>query len=317
MNEAGKLSPSRRSALRGVGAVLAASVLILGHSLASPVAADDAYDVIDDQPTRSGRPWYRGTAGDGYGSNNFRYTYVQGAANYSGTPINSEISARWTFTGVPEGDCEVFVYVPSERATGDATYHFYENRRGNYTKFARLDQDDQGGWTRLTTLEAEGGEIRIYLRNYPSRGQTVDVDSRGYQYNRIAVDAMRVRCENPGTITDNNPGTREVHIQWGERYYGTLDGTLGGRICATLDGPTCWTLSYSLEGGPWQPPYWLQCLNDGAPSSRPILLRSRPDTLPNIVDTGCIYWTPGWGSTRTGTAQVIVNGVRSNILPSK
>ena len=160
-----------------------------------------SYDVTDDQPTRAGSPWYRGTDGDGYGSNNFVYTYVRGATNAGGTPINSNIRARWTFTGVPEGECEVSVYVPSERATGDATYHFYENQSGNYTKFARLDQGDHAGsWTRLTTLEAEGGEVRIYLRNYPSRDQHVNVDTRGFRHNRIAADAMRVRCEQQESV---------------------------------------------------------------------------------------------------------------------
>ena len=195
MNEACKLRMSKRTALCGMGAVLTASVLILAHSFASLVAADDAYDIIDDQPTRIGGPWYRGSAGDGHGSNNFVYTYVRGATNARGTPINSNSRARWTFTSVPKGSCEVYVYVPSDRATGDATYHFYENQFGNYTKFARLDQGDHEGWTRLTTLEAEGGEVRIYLTNDSSHGQAVSIDSRGYLHNRIAADAMRVRCE--------------------------------------------------------------------------------------------------------------------------
>ena len=184
-----------------------------------PPSPQSSYDEINDLPSRTGGPWYRGSAGAGYGSNNFRYTYVRGATNASGTLITRSNRASWTFTGVPEGNCEVSVYVPSARATGDATYHFYENESGNYTKFARLDQGDHSGWTRLTTLDAEGGEIRIHLRNYPSENKRVTIDSRGYQYNRIAADAMRLTC----SVTVNG-GVRQV----GNNVDGTLSDFYSG-----------------------------------------------------------------------------------------
>ena len=187
----------------GFGVVALLAVLVSAPAQAQSQSGSNAeYDVIDDTPELRGRPWYRGSSGAGHGENNYQYTYVWGADNARGTRITNNNTAQWTFSNVPAGSCDVSVYVPSARATGVAAYHFYENQQGNYTKFAWLDQENHREWTPLTTLDVEGGEVRIYLANFTTNGRSVTVDSRGYVYNRLAADAMRISCGRGGSPSD-------------------------------------------------------------------------------------------------------------------
>ena len=206
--------------LRRIRALLVVLSLV-GTVLLSPVGPNvhaSPSEFINDSPVRSGSPWYNGTAGDGYGTNNFHYAYVKGSRNYGGDLITSDVSAYWDFTDIHASHCRVDVYVPAKRATADVYYHIFEG--DTHVTSVLLDQEDYTGWTTLTTLELEGS-IRIYLLNYEWSSYTPTIDSRGYQYNRYGVDAMKLVCTTivaPAAIINDSP------VRSGSPWY---NGTAG------------------------------------------------------------------------------------------
>ena len=200
-------------------AIAGLAVVLLGTALAAGTGAQlSSYEDLNDEPIRRGEPWYRGGQGDGHGENDFYYTYVQGTDNASNERIDTRASAYWNFRNVPQSTCRIDVYVPSDRATAGVQYHIYEG--DNYKTAAYLRQSLSDGWTELTTLDLQGS-VRIWLLNYSARGFAPTADSRGHLYNRIAADAIRLRCTvGHQTIADTSisgepgPDTQFVrHVQ--------------------------------------------------------------------------------------------------------
>ena len=190
-----------RTRKAGIAALV---IALLGTVLAAPSSAQQtSYNFTDDTPERSGTPWYSGSqtttrdgnsTNDGYGTNNFRYTYVKGSSDSRGNTVTSNTSAYWDFSNVPRGRCQIEAYIPSNRATARVDYHIFLN--GNYTESRRIDQEEENGWTTLRdyNLPESIRHVRVWLLNYSWNGFTPPVDSRGYVYNRIAVDALRLVC---------------------------------------------------------------------------------------------------------------------------
>lgn len=141
--------------------------------------------------------------------------------------------------------------------------------------------------------------------------------------------------------------TRSVTIEWGERFSGPWRSLFLPEpyrtLCSAMDGSGCWSLHYDLKGDWTRPPYRVSCLTDGEPSqmfewdgnrsrlfgwngdiSR-MLERNREEweewqwNFEHADEAvGCIFsQMMGWIVTPTGTAQVVIDGVSSNILPSK
>ena len=185
-------------------AAAALVIALLGTVLAAPSSAQQtSYNFTDDTPERTGRPWYSGSqtttrdgnsTNDGYGANNFVYTYVKGSSDSRGNTVTSNTSAHWDFSNVPRGRCQLEAYIPSDRATAWVDYHIFLN--DDYTESRRIDQEQHNGWTRLRDYKFPGAtrHIRVWLLNYSWNGFTPPVDARGYPYNRIAVDALRLVC---------------------------------------------------------------------------------------------------------------------------
>lgn len=191
---ASRLDSGKEESVRVKSAAVAGlAIAVLGVALPASVGAQvTAYEVVNDDPVTRGGPWYPGSQGDGSSDNNFTYTYVQGTENASNEYIDTRASAYWDFHNVPRSRCRVDVYIPSDRATASVYYHVYLG--GDYESSTQLQQNRNSGWTELTALELYGS-VRIWVLNYSSRGFEPTADSRGYLYNRIAVDAMRLRCE--------------------------------------------------------------------------------------------------------------------------
>ena len=179
-----------------VCSLLASTMPALAHNHTSGIAQNSIYDQINDAPERWGAPWYRGASGKGYGDNNYSYTYVKGSANLRGTTIDTRSYARWIYDAVPAGDCTVSVFVPDERASASVQYDVYQGARRNLKTSALITQRHASGWTYLTDYRSEGGEVRIYLYNNdnPNVGRDLRVDNRGFDFNRIAADALRLEC---------------------------------------------------------------------------------------------------------------------------
>ena len=190
-----------RTRKAGIAALV---IALLGTVLAAPSSAQQtSYNFTDDTPERSGTPWYSGSqtttrdgnsTNDGYGTNNFRYTYVKGSSDSRGNTVTSNTSAYWDFSNVPRGRCQIEAYIPSNRATARVDYHIFLN--GNYTESRRIDQEQHNGWITLRDYNFPDAirHVRVWLLNYSWNGFTPPVDSRGYIYNRIAVDALRIVC---------------------------------------------------------------------------------------------------------------------------
>ena len=218
-------------------AVLRAGVLValVAALLALPVGAQENGDdtdraaggdapvlrLVDDVPVRQGSPWYVGSAGDGYGDNNFTYTYVQGTSNSRGEVADGRSRARWDFSRVPSGsECRLEVYVPYRDATAEVYYHvFGDGADGReYVRSVRLDQSDHRHWVLLGT-ETLSGLVRVYVSNYEWRGLAPRIDERGHLYNRVAADALRLTCGDVTPLAAPEPlmvasAPRSAKVSW-------------------------------------------------------------------------------------------------------
>ena len=94
-----------------------------------------------------------------------------------------------------------------------------------------------------------------------------------------------MKPDEPG---DEDPPELELRISWGGDASGRSD-------CPT--NSNCRYLRYEYIGDWPQPPYSAECWHNGRRGYGPFSWSGRPQT-------GCIYWD--------GTAQVIINGIRSN-----
>ena len=170
------------------------------HKNQNPTSQLGRVEPVNDGPSTSGGPWYSGTSGRGYGSNNYTYAYVRGTQNANGEVMSNSSFARWDFAGVPNRNCSIYVYIPSARATAGVYYHIYHGALGNYFGSVFLQQEDHEGWVRLVESHFESA-VRLYVLNYEAMGVAPNSDSRGFQYNRIAADASRIVCSSSPTPT--------------------------------------------------------------------------------------------------------------------
>ena len=108
---------------------------------------------------------------------------------------------------------------------------------------------------------------------------------------------------------------RSINIVWGKRHYGYRALHLPEPYrswCGAYDRFLCWTLHYEFVGD-WAPPYRVECYNNGKPFHE-----FEADSMYWSASVGCIYkQRVGWSRSATGTAQVVINGVGSNLLPSQ
>ena len=165
-----------------VTAVLAGS--LVPAAATSPAAAQEQTSwYVNDNPDLNGpsQYWYRGDAGRGYGSNNYRYTY--GIAGES-SPDNW---ARWSM-GRRVGRQEIEAYVPNSKATATVLYRIDVGGR-EYTR--RVAQRNAYGWTSLGTFNTDGARVTITVRDNDASQHH---DRHGLAASRIGVDAIRMRC---------------------------------------------------------------------------------------------------------------------------
>ena len=256
-----------RTALVGVLVALVAASLTLpvgaqedGDGTDGAAGADGDAPVlrfVDDVPARAGSPWYVGSDGDGYGDNNFTYTYVQGTSNSRGEVVEGRTRARWDFSRVPAGsECRLEVYVPYRDATGEVYYHvFHDGADGDreYVGSVRLDQSEHRHWVLLGT-ETLNGLVRVYVSNYEWRDLAPRSDERGYLHNRVAADALRLTCGDVTPLAAPESvlvasGDRSAKVTWTET--GGADGYLvTWRTTGGVDdaGAVVGGMSHTIEG---------------------------------------------------------------------
>ena len=112
---------------------------------------------------------------------------------------------------------------------------------------------------------------------------------------------------------------RQIRIEWRPvDRWDVIRLARSGVLCepVVLDGLRCWTLHYTFAGDWSPPPRLVECLTNGEPSLvGPSEFWWDPD---DGTVVGCIYLEHvAWAKQPTGTAQVVVDGIESNILPSK
>ena len=179
----------------------------------APLGADGAEQqqtswYVNDKPTLYGPPekWFQGTAGHGYGSNNFHYMH--------GRDIPREEVENWAHwhMGARVGIQEVQVYIPASDATATVDYEFYNNARNDKIISKNGQYDQLLGWVMAVgdpfeQDEVSGGWYTIGHAPIPTAGRTLDIvvaarrpirldeyDSADAAMSRIAVDAIRMRC---------------------------------------------------------------------------------------------------------------------------
>ena len=165
-----------------VVAVLAGS--LVPAAATSPAAAQEQTSwYVNDNPDLNGpsRYWYRGDAGRGYGSNNYRYTYAIGGDG------SADNWARWHM-GNRIGRQEIQVYVPNTMATATVTYRI-DIGGSEYTR--RVAQRNAYGWTSLGNYDVDGSRVTITLRDNDA---VQHWNRNGYAASSIGVDAARMRC---------------------------------------------------------------------------------------------------------------------------
>ena len=166
--------------------------------------------------------------------------------------------------------------------------------------------DDQHAWWERQSAEISDEEVRDFCNESAAR----------QRYCLHAADRLTKAVQ-----SDLQDGVkRQVRIEW-HRPADWWDATRlarSGVLCepVVLDGPRCWTLNYVFIGDWSPPPRLVRCLTNGEPSPvGPSQFWWDPDDRSMV---GCVYLEHGaWVKRPTGTAQVVVDGVASNILPSK
>ena len=194
------------------------------------------------------------------------------------------VSCRWLHVDV-QGDIE--------RALGP----------GPYTLGCAHDGVAQTGFSRgvyRSTMVAEWPSTRDCFFGYPGTKVFVVVGAErqgdiwyGGIYSNIIVwpdCTIEPDRSNPDRCTAGGEEDLELEISWGS------DAT--GRT-ACRQGQACRNLSYEYLGDWPSPTYSVECWGNGQRLFGPFQWSGRPHT-------GCYYWG--------GTAQVVINGIRSNVL---
>ena len=166
--------------------------------------------------------------------------------------------------------------------------------------------DDQYAWWERQSDEISDEVVQDFCNESRDR----------QEYCLVAADRLIKAVQSDS----QEPQDRRVRIEWtNARDAGRLLrlARLGlGCEPLVLEGPKCWLLDYEFLGD-WSPaPRLVRCLTNGEPSRfGPSEFWWDPDDK-NVV--GCVYLEHvGWVKRPTGTAQVVADGVASNILPSR
>ena len=147
---------------------------------------------VNDEPFLWGpeESWFEGSAGYGYGSNDYRYA----------TAIRSSASAQhWVhwYMGDRVGRQRIDVYVPHRHATANVKYEITRNY-GNTSLASidvNIDQDNASGWTTLGTWDFDGADVVVILTD----------NEASPPGSLIGVDAMRMRCVSRCNSTPDVP----------------------------------------------------------------------------------------------------------------
>ena len=164
--------------------------------------------------------------------------------------------------------------------------------------------DDQYLWWERQGEEISGEVVRDFCVD------RVEYCSNAAERLAAVVEELKGREDDAAESSTE----RSVRIEWGESYYADTSASLPrpySVFCGILGGSVCWTLRYELEGDWGRPPYKVYCLTDGEVSQEFVL-----QLIFSVEPVGCIFMQRD-GRGPTGSAQVVIDSVFSNILPSK
>ena len=148
----------------------------------------------DDQGYPGQDNWFIGQAGEGYGDNNYTYTYaIGGEGSYENRAI-WEMERR-------VGTQEVQVYVPGNNATAEVDYTIIRRGFAGGGITRRIDQSQHEGWVGLGSFVFDNAEVFIWVSDN-------DVEQHwerdGLSRSSIGIDAIRMRCVSNCT-SDSTP----------------------------------------------------------------------------------------------------------------
>ncbi len=163
-----------------------ASLLLLVMPVAAAGQTSQAAWYVNDNPRLEGpaESWYTGQAGEGYGSNNYRYTYAIGDA---AQPDNSAV---WEM-GQRVGRQEVQAFIPCNHAVATVTYEIRAGSASYRSEVRQFDECGHRAWTSLGRFETDGQTVTITLADNASRQHH---DRDGYFWSSFGADAIRMRC---------------------------------------------------------------------------------------------------------------------------
>ena len=189
----------KRGAVRFSAIAAGLAVVVLSSMVVSSpaVAQEQTGWYVNDAPALwgPGEYWWAGDADEGYGANDYVYTYAIGGED------SVDNWAQWSM-GRRVGRQELEVYVPHTRATATVTYQIVI---GGSTYRWALAQADLRGWTSLGHYDAHGAEVTVVLRDTDA---TQHWRRDGYAASSIGVDAIRARCVSACSGASSNPPGR-------------------------------------------------------------------------------------------------------------
>ena len=180
---------------------LLAAGLVTAATSANALQNQQTEWYINDDPSLLGpqESWYEGDAGQGYGANNYRWTYAIGGEG------GIDNWAMWDM-GERIGRQQVAVYIPGTKATATVTYIVIFDGIGQYSR--KISQKlNAGRWINLGTWDFNGKDVEIVVYD---NGAVQHWRTDGLENSRIGVDAMTMRCvANCATTTPTPDPTPE------------------------------------------------------------------------------------------------------------
>lgn len=145
---------------------------------------------------------------DAAGKYRFQFTYAKG----NNSDEEYDAFAQWDIELAEAlyGEYVVEAWIPSQSATATVRYNIYidENDDAEYlddelVSSPILQQESQGGWRELDTMEVNG-DVRVVVRNSETEDDFRDEDEA---HARVAVDLIRLRtAASDGTLnTEQSP----------------------------------------------------------------------------------------------------------------
>ena len=236
MRHPSRLGSSPRRWRRPIATLFACGLLAAGMAIATPAAANQSVTVqaqqtdwyVNDDPVLFGPSeyWYSGQVGQGYGSNNFKFTYA----------FRSDTADNWAhwYMGRRIGRQQVSVYVPHADATATVVYEVTADN-GLFT-LAQLNQANTSGWTTLGTWDFNGGDVVIVAADN-------DASPVG---SKIGVDAIAMRCvSNCGAQPDVPAVPSAVQYNSGALFWNAARGATSYDVIVWSDSGS--TIIHGVE----------------------------------------------------------------------